>query len=156
MAGRGGVRAAMPDGYTPSDRRRLARFLVVGVSGVAVNLGVFTLARASLRGIVTGPPRFVLANIAGFAVSVLTNFALNDSWTWGDRRAGGRAGLLSRLGKYYLVCSLAGMVQLAVAWTCHVGGGLEEHLSVLVGIAFATGINFVANHFWTFRVGAES
>src|SRR5262245_27602559 len=104
MAGRGGLRAPMADAYTPSDPRRLARFLVVGVSGVAVNLGVFTLARAALRGIITGPPRFVAANVAGFAVSVLTNFALNDSWTWGDRRVGGRSGLLNRLGKYYLVC----------------------------------------------------
>jgi dolichol-phosphate mannosyltransferase len=146
----------MPDASTPSDRRRLARFLLVGASGVAVNLGVFTVARAALRGLVAGPLRFALANLAGFAVSVLTNFALNDSWTWGDRRAGGRSGLLARLGKYYLVCSLAGVVQLGVAWTCHVGGGLEEHLSVLVGIALATAINFVANHFWTFRVSAES
>jgi putative flippase GtrA len=106
--------------------------------------------------IVTGPLRFALANLAGFAVSVLTNFALNDSWTWGDRRSGGRSGLLGRLGKYYLVCSLAGIVQLGVAWTCHVGGGIEEHLSVIFGIGFATAINFVANHFWTCRVGAES
>jgi putative flippase GtrA len=145
----------MPDATTPSDRRRLARFLLVGASGVAVNLGVFTVTRAALKGLVAGPLRFAVANLAGFAVSVLTNFALNDSWTWGDRRAGGRAGLLTRLGKYYLVCSLAGVVQLGVAWTCHVGGGLEEHLSVVVGIALATAINFVANHFWTFRVGAE-
>jgi putative flippase GtrA len=145
----------MTDATTPSDRRRLARFLLVGASGVAVNLGVFTVTRAALKGLVAGPLRFAVANLAGFAVSVLTNFALNDSWTWGDRRAGGRAGLLTRLGKYYLVCSLAGVVQLGVAWTCHVGGGLEEHLSVVVGIALATAINFVANHFWTFRVGAE-
>ena len=146
----------MPDAQTPSDRRRLARFLVVGVSGVAVNLGVFTVARAALHGIVAGPLRFACANLAGFAVSVLTNFALNDSWTWGDRRSGGRSGLLGRLGKYYLVCSLAGIVQLGVAWSCHVGGGVEEHLAVIFGIGFATAINFVANHFWTFRVGAES
>ena len=145
----------MPDAHTPSDRRRLARFLVVGLSGVAVNLGVFTLTRMALRGIVTGPIRFALSNLAGFAVSVLTNFALNDSWTWGDRRAGGRSEALSRLGKYYLVCSLAGIVQLGVAWTCHVAGGVEEHLSVIVGIGCATGINFIANHFWTFRIAPE-
>jgi dolichol-phosphate mannosyltransferase len=145
----------MPDAYTPSDRRRLARFLVVGLSGIAVNLGVFTLVRAALRGVVTGPVRFALSNVAGFGVSVLTNFALNDSWTWGDRRVGGKGGVLSRLGKYYLVCSLAGIVQLGVAWTCHVAGGIEEHLSVLVGIGLATGINFLANHFWTFRIAPE-
>jgi putative flippase GtrA len=146
----------MPPVTIPSDRRRLARFLVVGASGIAVNLGVFTLARAALRGIVTGPIRFALSNLAGFAVSVLTNFLLNDAWTWGDRRVSGRGEVLTRLGKYYLVCSLAGVVQLGAAWTCHVAGGLEEHLSVLVGIGLATAINFVANHLWTFRVGAES
>jgi dolichol-phosphate mannosyltransferase len=145
----------MPEAHTPSDRRRLARFLVVGLSGVAVNLGVFTLTRMALRGIVTGPIRFALSNLAGFAVSVLTNFALNDAWTWGDRRAGGRSEALSRLGKYYLVCSLAGIVQLGVAWTCHVAAGVEEHLSVVVGIGCATGINFIANHFWTFRIAPE-
>lgn len=136
----------------PSDRRRFVRFCLVGATGVAVNLGVFTLARAALRGIVTGPLRFTLSNLAGFLVSVLTNFALNDNWTWGDRRAAGRSELLGRLGKYYLVCSAAGVVQLGAAWACHVGGGMEEHLSVLVGIGLATAINFAANHLWTFRI----
>lgn len=140
---------------TPSDRRRFLRFCVVGATGVAVNLGVFTLARAALRGSVAGPLRFALSNLAGFSVSVLTNFALNDNWTWGDRRGAGASGMLGRLGKYYLVCSIAGVVQLGAAWTCHVAGGMEEHLSVLVGIGLATAINFAANHLWTFRIASS-
>ena len=136
----------------PRDRIRFIRFCVVGVSGVVVNLGFFTLAHAVLA------PRwpdtanaFVIANLIGFLISVFTNFLLNDFWTWGDREKRGHGHFWARLSKFYLVSSVAGGVQLGVASLCHVRFGVHEHASVLIGIGVATAINYVANNIWTFR-----
>jgi len=129
---------------------------VVGVTGVVVNLGIFSLAHYYFA------PRwpdsanaFVMANLAGFLVSVFTNFLLNDFWTWGDREKRGHAHFWGRLLKFYLVSSVAGGVQLGVASLCHVRFDVHEHISVLIGIGVATAINFVANNIWTFRDSAQ-
>lgn len=140
------------------ERVRFVRFCVVGASGVVVNLAVFTLVHAWL--LVDALPdestRFVVANSAGFAVSVLTNFVLNDFWTWGDRGKHGHAHFVSRLMKFYLVSSIGGAVQIAVAYLTRDALAdttlpLIDHLAVLVGVGVATIINYVANNVWTFR-----
>lgn len=129
--------------FTP-ERVRFIRFCVVGLSGVAVNLGVFSLFdRAEVP--------FLLSNVAGFLVSVLTNFLLNDFWTWGDRQKHGHAHFFQRLAKFYLVASVGGAVQLGVAYGVRAALQLHKPLAVLCGIAVATVINYAANHYWTFR-----
>ena len=144
----GWVRARM----TP-ERVRFVRFCIVGASGVVVNLGVFTVARALMAalGVLAGARRFVAANAAGFVVSVLPNFLLSDYWTWGDREKRGHAHFWRRLGKFYVVSSAGGAVQIGTAWAVRGFAGVPDHLAVLIGIAVATVVNYVANNVWTFR-----
>lgn len=141
---------------------RFLRFCAVGASGVVVNLGVFHLARVVLAGTAqTDDARFLAANVAGFLVSVFTNFVLNDAWTWRDRRSTANQGVLARLAWFYVVASVAGAVQISVAFLSRswlpawlVGTLLEgqtDNLAVLVGIGVATVINYVVNNLWTFR-----
>ncbi len=153
---------------------RLLKFGGVGLSGVVVNLAIFTLAfqvslpwllgeHADLRlGGLHLTVGFILANFAGFVVSVFTNFLLNDAWTWGDRNKGGIQHWFRRLIKYYLTASGAGAVQiltasitLALLWApmapAVAGHELAPPLSVLTGIAFGMIINFTASHLWAFR-----
>ena len=134
------------------EHKRFVRFCVVGATGVAVNLGVFTLWNNLLLAgsSATDGQRFLLSNVAGFVVSVLTNFLLNDFWTWGDREKRGQQHFFQRLGMFYVVSSIAGVVQIGVAWTAREYLGVWDHLAVLIGIGVATVINFVANHLWTF------
>ncbi|MFT7623858.1 MAG: dolichol-phosphate mannosyltransferase [Myxococcota bacterium] len=139
--------------YMTPERARFLRFCAVGASGVVVNLGIFTVAMAMLLPgwIESDDSRFLAANGVGFLVSVLTNFLLNDFWTWGDREKRGHAHFWSRLGRFYTVSSVAGVVQLGVAFAVRAYLGVWDQLAVLVGIGVATVINFVANNIWTFK-----
>ena len=136
---------------------RLLKFCAVGGSGVFVNLGVLYVLLVFLPGDwAEWRPR--IASIAGIAVSILTNFLLNDIWTWADRAKKGRRHWFQRLAKFFLVSSVAALVQFALFIVLfeHVSlrsllgeriGGLS---SQCIGIICALVINYVANNYWTF------
>lgn len=146
-----------------SNRFRLLKFAGVGISGVFVNLAVFSVTfHLLLAPFLEADPLFVAANAAGFVVSVFTNFVLNDWWTWGDRLKGGLRHWFYRLGKYYVTASGAGAVQLFTAWLSlaiawsHLdwmifGVELAPKLGVLTGIGCGMVVNFTASHLWAFR-----
>jgi putative flippase GtrA len=131
---------------------RFFRFCVVGSSGVAVNLAVLWSALALL------PPGWGAwqtrsAQAAGILVSTWTNFLLNSSWTWGDRKSGGVRHWLRRMGMFHLVSAGAALLQWSCSVALHEWLGLWIYLAQVLGIALATGINFTLNHEWTFRHG---
>jgi putative flippase GtrA len=141
---------------------RFLRFCAVGATGVVVNIGVFHVARLLLAGSIQSDDRlFLAANVAGFLVSVFTNFLLNDAWTWRDRRGEASQGALPRLAWFYVVASVAGAVQISVAFLSRswlpswliatLLEGQTDNLAVLFGIGVATIINYVVNNLWTFR-----
>jgi dolichol-phosphate mannosyltransferase len=123
--------------------RRLARFCVVGVSGVGVNMGLLILLTDAF-----GIP-YVVSSVAAIEMSILSNFALNNIWTWSDRRT---TPLRQRLIKYH---SVAGVTGMAANWSLLLFltnvVGLDYRLSNLIGIASGVLLNFVLNHVWTFR-----
>jgi putative flippase GtrA len=86
-------------------RSRLARFALVGLSGVIVNLAALHLF-AGVLGV-----HEVVASALAIETSIVTNFLLNDAFTFRDRRALG-AGLLRRLWRYHAVSLAGGVVQL--------------------------------------------
>ena len=116
------------------EQRRLIKFLVVGASGVPVNLCTVWLvttflppdALAGLRDLAadifdyspltrTGVRDIVAYGLA-IAVSIFTNYLLNSAWTWGDRVAADESGgFIWRLAKFYLVSSVAAAVQLGTS-----------------------------------------
>ena len=129
---------------------RFFRFCVVGGSGVAVNLAVLWLTLALL------PPAWGAwqtrtAQATGILVSILTNFMLNDRWTWGDRESGGARCWLRRLGMFYLVSAAAALLQWSCSVALHEWLGLWIFLAQALGVVLAMGINFTMNHQWTFR-----
>jgi dolichol-phosphate mannosyltransferase len=140
------------------ERARFIRFCVVGASGVVVNLAVFSLFFEVVLTSQFGDidTRIAVANTIGIIISIFTNFLLNNHWTWGDRVQSDGPRFLSkgfgkRLGKFYLVSSIAGAVQLGVTQIVHTNFDVMAQMAVLAGIAVATAINFVANNVWTFR-----
>src|SRR5260370_36538962 len=60
---------------------RLARFGTVGVSGVAVNLAAFWILSSTLR------LHYLIAGPLAIELAFLSNYALNNSWTFADRRS---------------------------------------------------------------------
>lgn len=129
---------------------RLTKFGVVGLSGVGVNHGLLLLGLYVLDDMAPGAA-YAIALTLAIGISILTNFLLNDAWTWRDRRVEGARAFLVRLGKYYFVAGIAGVVQWAISWTLSIPFEVNVHLANLSGIAAGVGINFFVNHFWTFK-----
>jgi dolichol-phosphate mannosyltransferase len=113
--------------FTLSYYRSFIKFGIVGVIGVIVNEGLLILLQA--RGVY-----FLYAGTVSIEISILSNFFLNDLWTFKDRRSGNAA---VRLLKFNLLM-LAGLVaNLAIldAGTTYLG--LAVPVANLVGIAAA-------------------
>jgi len=124
------------------ENRRIPKFALVGASGTIVNLvtlGIMVdvlLVSKEISGIVS------------IEVSMLSNFMLNDSWTFRDRR---RGLIVSRLGKFHLV-SLAGAgITYLVFWS--LTDGLAVHYLISMGVGILGGFlwNFGINNLWTWR-----
>jgi dolichol-phosphate mannosyltransferase len=107
--------------------RHFIKFGVVGAIGVVVNEGLLFLFQSA--GVY-----FLIAGAVAIEISILSNFVLNDLWTFRDRRSGSAA---SRLVKFNLLM-LAGLVlNLAVLYAGVDYLGMTAVVANLVGIAGA-------------------
>ncbi len=124
---------------------RFVKFCLVGLSGVVVNEGLLWILTEFVS-------LFYLVSAAiGIETSIISNFILNDRFTFGDRRSTKGNPFLSRLAKFNLV-SLAGVgINLGILWLLTQVFGLHYLLSNLVGIAFAFLWNYLVNTWWTWR-----
>jgi dolichol-phosphate mannosyltransferase len=124
---------------------RFVKFCLVGASGVLVNMGLLWLL-TEFAGL------FYLVSAAiSIESSIISNFMLNDVFTFPDRRARGVKNLLRRLLKFNIV-SLAGLgINMAVLWLLTDILGVYYLLSNLCGIALATLWNYIVNFWWTWK-----
>jgi dolichol-phosphate mannosyltransferase len=129
---------------------RFVKFGLVGLSGVLVNEGLLWLLTVNF-----GFYYLISAAIA-VETAIITNFILNDIWTFRDRRTPGNKALLGRGLKFNLV-SLGGLgINVAILWTFTEVVGISYLISNLIGIAGATLWNFIINTLWTWRVKPKS
>lgn len=107
--------------------RSFIKFNIVGLTGVVVNEGLLIALQS------TGV--FVLtASAIAIEVSILTNFLLNDFWTFKDRRSGHFS---VRLVKFNLLMLLGLVVNLIIVYAGTTYFGVAAALANLVGIAAA-------------------
>jgi dolichol-phosphate mannosyltransferase len=129
--------------------KRFIKFIAVGLSGVVVNEGILALTT-----IFTTWSKYV-AEIPGIEISIITNFTLNDFFTFADRRAGKNRSFISRLLRYNGV-SLAG-VAINIAIYSLISGlfGMDSLSGRLfanfVGIVIAFLWNYFVNSVWTWK-----
>ena len=118
----------------------LGRFLIVGLTTVAIDFAVYRLLL--LTGLVVG-----LAKTAGFIAGTVFAYFANKRWTFGVQRAGVDAGEAARFAAVYAV-SLAANVT---------ANGVVLHFfpSILLAFLAATGVsaamNFLGMKFLVFR-----
>lgn len=125
----------------------MVKFACVGLSGVGVNLGVFfLLTRACGLSIRLAAPLSIEA-------SVVSNFLLNDSWTFRERSTG--SGGWARLMRFHAVCALGGVVNYAVLIALVEMLHWLDLLANLMGIFAATAANFAMHSTWTWRERAR-
>jgi dolichol-phosphate mannosyltransferase len=125
--------------------RRFFIFCLVGLSGVFVNMGLLWLLTEFVG--------FHYLVSAAFAIesSIISNFVLNDHFTFPDRRSPTAKSFLNRLLKFNLV-SLAGLaLNMGMLWLLTEVFGLYYLLSNLCGIAVAVLWNYLVNSWWTWK-----
>ncbi len=131
-------------------RHRFFQFGVVGVSGVAINQLVIWLCQEHLYlGVSNSSLRLNLAMATGIVFGMTNNFYWNSRWTWKDRQRIDEPSVLRQYLKY-ATANWAGIL-VQVALTNLLVRWLPYLASNLIGIAFASLINFVLNDLWTYR-----
>ena len=112
-------------------------FGVVGLSGTLINLLAFTTFNA------LNFPVLVSASLAT-GLATVTNFALNNTLTWGDQKYGR---WMIRGMKYIISSSISLMLNLLVL--ALLDPYIGHIASDLAGIATAMVLNYVVNNHWT-------
>ncbi len=125
---------------------RIARFALVGASGVGVNSGVLWLLYAK------GELPLVLASAFAIETAIWNNFLLNDLWTFHEER--GRRRWWERVLAFHATAGLAAGVTLAVLLFLEGVVGLHYLVANLVAIGFAAAVNYGVNAVWTWRPAA--
>jgi dolichol-phosphate mannosyltransferase len=123
--------------------RRFIRFGMVGGSGVLVNNALLLTLVELLR--VPAIPAAIVAT----ECAILSNFLLNDRWTFADVRRTSRRHWSRRFASYNLL-TLGGLVlSVGVLALLHGVAGVHYLLANLAGIAIGTLWNYGSNHHWT-------
>ena len=123
--------------------RRFIRFGIVGGTGVLVN-NALLLALVELLRVPAIPAAIVATECA-----IVSNFFLNDRWTFRDiSRANGRP--WPRRFLSYNLLTLGGLViSVGVLALLHGVAGVHYLVANLAGIAVGTLWNYGTNHQWT-------
>lgn len=119
------------------------RFGLVGLSGVVVNLGIFSLLLA------LGINKYLASPVA-IQTSIVTNFLLNNYWTFRRRR------VRSRVRVRGVRFNLVSVVALLVSYSTFVGltllfPNVAPQVHQLLGIIPAMLLNYFLNSRWTFK-----
>jgi len=125
---------------------RLGKFLVVGGTGVVLNNAALYTFYQMLR------LPLVVASALAVTLAIGNNYVLNDRWTF---KHGRHAAPLERFVRFSLV-SLSGVtITSLILWALVTFLGVHYLLANVVGIAFGTASNFVANLNWTWSGSGE-
>lgn len=124
---------------------RFAKFCMVGASGVGVNMGLLWLLTEHV-----GLP-YLLSAAISIETSIISNFILNDFFTFHDRRSPTVKSFFNRLWKFNVV-SIAGLsINIGMLWLLTEVAGVYYLVSNLCGIALAMLWNYTVNTWWTWR-----
>lgn len=124
---------------------RFLKFCAVGLSGVLVNMGLLWLL-TDVAGFY-----YLFSAIIAIETSIISNFTLNEIWTFKDRRTGTIKSAIGRALKFNLVCAVGVGLNMAVLYSLTEFCGLYYLASNLVGIAAATLWNYGLSNFWAWH-----
>ena len=129
--------------------KRFIKFCMVGASGTGVNLGLLALL-VEVAGL-----NATLAVGISYEISIITNFILNEFWTFRDKRTPGLKSFLVRGLKFNLVSLVGWGINLAVFSLAYRIAGVYYILSEVIAIAVAMLWNFFSNVTWTWQTKAR-
>ncbi len=133
----------------------LIKFMMVGASGLLVNLIVLTL----LRPWSTGLSGTVVTEAIAVELSIINNFTWNEIFTFSSRNKSPKhetkivemKNSLTRLGKYNLISVSTFTIQLTVFTFLKEFANVNYILSSIVAVGFSFSINYLASSRWTWK-----
>jgi dolichol-phosphate mannosyltransferase len=129
----------------PHNWVQLGKFLLVGLSGYAVNLAVFTFSLKVLS------VHHLAAATLAFAVAVMNNFWWNRHWTFAAR--GGHAGF--QAARFFAISVVAFLIQVTILELLISSAGTPKVAAQAISLVLATPVNFIGNKLWSFRLDSE-
>ena len=121
--------------------KKVFKFGIVGLTGVAVNLGVLKLL------LMAGLTQFsgYLALFLAITVAILNNFLWNDIWTFKDAAQRAVTSFWQRLRLFYTVSAGGAVINYAVAILLTQFIGMKIDLADFIGILIGFVWNFLLN-----------
>ncbi len=125
---------------------RFLKFCLVGLSGVLVNLGLLQLL-TEIVGLF-----YLVSAVFSIESSILSNFTLNEIWTFRERRTSPIKDVLNRAIKFNIVGIGGLLINMAILFLLTESFGIYYLISEMFGIGAAVLWNFTINTWWTWKV----
>ena len=119
------------------------KYSLVGVSGVFVNLGLYLFLTRYYE------ISEVVAPLIAIESALISNFILNNFWTFGKRITQSR--IRVKFIKFHLVSGLSALINYSVFLILFLVFGLFDILANLIGIGLAAIVNYLINSNWTWK-----
>ena len=124
--------------------KHAVQFYIVGATGVLVNLGILYL----LTDVVGF--WYVASQIIAISISITTNFFFNRYWTFGSHIQHQRNSVMYI--KFIIISAIGMAIQLGITVSLVESSGFYHMYGAGIGIAVASGINYVLNRRVTFGI----
>jgi len=124
--------------------KQIARFGVVGCSGILVNMGVLILLKEYCGLLLPA------ASLIAIELAILNNFLWNDKWTFRQEKPHKLVNWPDRLILFQLVSMIGGIINFVVL-NIIVGMGTDYKIANIIGILIAFGWNYTLNKNITWR-----
>lgn len=124
---------------------RILKFLTVGGTGILINMGIL-YALTEWAGLY-----YLISSVIAIETAIISNFILNDRFTFSNLPSAPSGKKLYRLLKYNLV-SLVGMaLNVGILWLFTSVFGVYYLISNLIGIISITTLRYLTHLNWTWR-----
>ena len=124
--------------------KHAVQFYIVGATGVLVNLGILYLL-TDVAGF-----WYVASQIIAISISITTNFFFNRYWTFGSHIQDQRNSVMYI--KFIIISAIGMGIQLGITVSLVESSGFYHMYGAGIGIAVASGINYVLNRRVTFGI----
>ena len=125
--------------------KKLLKFGCVGLSGIFVNTGILYLL-TEYAGLF-----YMVSSLFAIEASIITNFLLNDCWTFNDKVNSRIAEKWKRFVSFEVISVLGVAINMGVLYTLTEFAGLWYILSNVIGIFVAFVWNFYVNRHVTWK-----
>ncbi len=136
--------------YRTKELIRMIKFAIVGASGIIVNEGTRKLIT-----VLNGQSSDIWAAPIGIELSIITNFTLNNFFTFSDKKASTLPSFASKLVRYNIFSIIGALIQYGVYMLLTRVVGMSappfDTIANLIGIGIAVIWNYFSNSWWTWK-----